>query len=132
MVHIQDLKTEFTITDLVPSGAVTGSGNGTGLDLRDYIGDVSFWAVIGAATAGTNPTMDVSIEDSADDISYAAVATGKGGPIFFPQATTAPLDTKLLIPLRNLRRYVRASKTIGGTAGPSFPVWIRTIGQKRP
>ena len=60
----KDINGELTAGILLPSGAVTADGNGAGLDLNGYTGELAVVLNCAAATAGTNPTMDVLIQDS--------------------------------------------------------------------
>ena len=51
----------------------TATGQGTGIDLQDYEGDILF-ILDSAAGGGSSPTLDVTIEDSADNSTFAAVS----------------------------------------------------------
>ena len=112
-----DLKAFLTVSTSLTSQAVTSNTNGTGVDIRSAIGEAVAILSCGAATAGTNPTMDVKIQDSADNTTFADV-TG----YTFTQVTTVASNATLRIDPRLARRYVRAVATIGGTSSPSFPL----------
>lgn len=111
---------------LLPA-AVTASGNGTGVDLKDYIGLAKVILHSAKASAGTSPTMDVKIQDSADDSSYADVS----GAAFTQVTDVADSLQGISLDLDKCRRYVRAVKTIGGTDSPSFVLGCVLIGKKQ-
>lgn len=121
---IKDIKAHMTASVSLVPAARTASGNGTGVDLQNYVGDVMALVHSGAGT-GTTPTLDAKIQDSADDSSYADVT----GLTFTQITTTASLQT-LKIDSRAVRRYVRVVFTIGGTT-PSFPCMADIIGMKQ-
>ena len=64
------------------------------------------------AVAGTNPTLDVAIQVSADDAVYITVQS-------FSQITSTGTVYKALT---NFGKWVRLVYTIGGTDSPSFTV----------
>lgn len=103
----------ISLVDVLPVASVSASGNGTGVDLQQYAGQV---AVILDAhnVSGTTPTMDVKIQDSADNSSFADAGYA------FTQVTTTDSAQKLVINKNELRRYVRVVKTAGGTS----PVYL--------
>jgi hypothetical protein len=112
-----DLKSLPTYTASLKSQAFATTSAGTGVDLRSAVGEAVAILACSAATAGTNPTLDVKIQDSADNSTFADV-TG----YTFTQVTNADSLQTLRIDPRLVRRYVRAYATIGGTSSPSFPV----------
>lgn len=105
---------------------VTSSGNGTGVDLQDYDGEAIAILKVGAATAGTNPTMDCKLQESADDSTYTDVSGGG-----FTQVTTTASQQKISLNTDELKRYVRLVKTIGGTSSPSFPMSAKIVAWKK-
>lgn len=107
-----------------PTAARTATGQTSGIDLQQYDGDVVF-VLDSAAGTGTSPTMDVTIEDSADNSSFAAIT----GAAFTQVAGTASAQ-KLVISKDEARRYVRVKYTIGGTS-PSFTFSVNGIGVKK-
>lgn len=95
--------------------AVTANTNGTGVDTQGYNSAVATIEV--GAVSGTSPTLDIKIQDSADNSSFADV-TG----LTFTQVTAANNSQVLRIEGLNTstrRRYLRAVATVGGTS-PSF------------
>lgn len=83
------------------SGPVAAAGQAT----------VAVLAVHCTAASGTTPTLDVSLEESADGDSWSAI-TGSG----ITQLTAAGNKMATALVTKN---YVRAAVTIGGTT-PSF------------
>jgi hypothetical protein len=94
------------------SGAETATGNGTGVELGDK-GTVRLLLVI-TAVAGTNPTLDITIETSSDN--GVADAWRSMGTFAQQTATT----TGVWKTFSGADRYVRSRRTIGGTGSPSF------------
>ncbi len=96
------------------AGTFTSSTNGTGVDLMQYDGQVAVLLDC-AAGAGTSPTNNVKVQDSADNSTFADVAG-----LAFTQVTNAAASRqKLVFDTKDVRRYVRLVATIGGTT-PSF------------
>lgn len=99
---------------------VSASGNGTPV----LVGERRTFEVevrVGGAVSGTNETLDVKLQDSADGVSFADMG------VSFTQITATMLaatgvDTKQVRVARTAsdRPYVRIVKTIGGTDSPSF------------
>lgn len=104
----------FTYKTLLAPLARTTTANGTGLDITGYVDDIEV-VLLNNTTSGTTPTLDVKIQDSADNSSFADV-TG----LTFSQVTAALTNpSSLKIPANTCRQYIRAVATIGGTT-PSF------------
>ena len=104
-----------------PTAARTATGQTSGIDLKDYDGDVVF-LLDSAAGTGTSPTLDVTIEDSADNSSFAAITDAA-----FTQVTGTASAQKLVVNKDSARRYVRVKYTIGGTT-PSFTFSVNAVG----
>lgn len=108
-----------------PTAARTATGQTAGIDLRVYDGDVVF-VLDSAAGAGTSPTLDVTIEDSADNSSFSALSGAA-----FTQVTGTASAQKLSIDKDNAKRYVRIKYTIGGSSGQSFTFSVNALGLKK-
>ena len=96
--------------------AITANTNGIGVDTLGY-NSAAVSLETGAVT-GTTPTLDVKIQDSADNSTFADLAT----PVAFTQITAA--NNSQILRLEGLnatgrRRYIRAVATVGGTT-PNF------------
>lgn len=123
-----DPKNQLTITSARASAAFAASANVTGIDLRDYIGNVTVIFNIGTATAGTNPTYDASLQSGSASDGSDAVAFSPA--VAITQATGASLQS-VNVDTRQAARYLKIVQTIGGTSSPSFPVGITLIGTKQ-
>lgn len=115
-----------TLLNPVPVADVTSTGNGTDLDLQSYAGEIVILADV-KNIAGSSPTMDISIQDSADNSSFAAISPA----LAFTQVTTVASAQKLVINKDTLRRYVRVVKTIGGTSSPEYYVSVKILAVKK-
>ena len=104
-----------------PTAARTATGQTSGIDLRTYDGDLVF-LLDSAAGSGTSPTLNVTIEDSADNSSFAAISGAA-----FTQVTGTASAQKLVVNKDSARRYVRVKYTIGGTS-PSFTFSVNAVG----
>jgi len=104
-----------------PTAARTSTGQTSGIDLKNYDGDVVF-LLDSAAGTGTSPTLDVTIEDSADNSSFAAISGAA-----FTQVVDAASAQKLVVNKDSARRYVRIKYTVGGTT-PSFTFSVNAVG----
>jgi hypothetical protein len=119
-----DVYSGTTVSNLIGGGRLTATGNGTGVDMRDYEGQALVVLSFGAG-GGTTPTLDVKLQDSPDDSTYTDI-TGKA----FTQVTgTASLQT-MAIDLNGANRYIRAVRTISGTS-PTFDGAVTIAGRKK-
>jgi hypothetical protein len=101
-----DLKNETISFELLPAGSRSaGTVNGTGVDIRNYQGFIKVH--LNAATGGTG-TLDVKIQDSADNSSFADVSGYS-----FTQVTTTGGNQSIGVDARLCRRYIRAVSTVG-------------------
>ncbi|MFZ9777582.1 MAG: hypothetical protein ACO3CI_04530 [Schleiferiaceae bacterium] len=121
MAIIQQALDKLALIAGHPTAARTATGQTSGIDLKDYDGDVVF-LLDSAAGTGTSPTLDVTIEDSADNSSFAAI-TGAA----FTQVVDAASAQKLVVNKDSARRYVRVKYTITGTT-PSFTFSVNAVG----
>lgn len=95
---------------LLATTSITGTGNQTGVDLKDWEGEIQI--IFLATAAGSGATLDFRIEESADNSSYAA-ATGGG----FTQVGNTASKQVITLNTNDLKRYIRLSCTAeGGTA----------------
>jgi hypothetical protein len=121
MAIIQQALDKLALIAGHPTAARTSTGQTSGIDLKNYDGDVVF-LLDSAAGTGTSPTLDVTIEDSADNSSFAAI-TGAA----FTQVVDAASAQKLVVNKDSARRYVRVKYTITGTT-PSFTFSVNAVG----
>lgn len=117
------------VLNLMTASSITASGNGSGVDLREYEGDIAVLLDVSAPASGTNPTMDVKIQHSSDDGSADAYADLSGAS--FTQVSSAASAQKLVINSDEAERYIRAVRTIGGTASPAYFMSIKGVALKK-
>jgi hypothetical protein len=110
---------------LIPSAAITADGNGTGVDLLAYEGDICIIMNSAAGTGNPDNTLDVKIQHSDDNSSFSDVTSGA-----FTQVTTAASVQKMVLNSDSLKRYIRAVKDVGGTT-PSFIAGIVGVAVKK-
>lgn len=91
----------------VASAARTATGTGTAFDTSD-VDEITATLAITAAS-GTTPTLDVTLETTADGTNYYTVGA-------FAQKTTTATEAKVFTGLGSLSRW---KWTVGGTT-PSF------------
>lgn len=120
MTAIQDIAGQLTLTALLATAARTATANGTGVDCRALRGR-ALVILDSAAGTGTTPTLDVKLQDSADNSSFADI-TGAT----FTQVTNAASLQSIAVNLDGARRYVRAVSTIAGTT-PSFTYSLNMV-----
>jgi hypothetical protein len=114
---MRDLHGETTVVAALVPAVVTATGNGPAIDLRGYQGIGKIILNCAAAGAGTNPTMDVKVQDSAaNSTDWLDVSPA----LAFSQVTNADSIQSIGVDTRAVRRYIRLVKTIGGTSNPSF------------
>jgi len=121
MAIIQQALDKLALIAGHPTAARTSTGQTSGIDLKNYDGDVVF-LLDSAAGTGTSPTLDVTIEDSADNSSFAAISGAA-----FTQVVDAASAQKLVVNKDSARRYVRIKYTVGGTT-PSFTFSVNAVG----
>jgi len=123
-MKIIDVHGELLASNLI-AGTYTADANGAGADLQGYQGVLKIVLDSGAG-GGTTPTLDVKIQDSADNSTFADVL-GK----VFTQVTGASASIQsLAIDTRAVRRYIRAVLAITGTS-PTFGLAVAVVGQKQ-
>lgn len=123
-MNLQTIMDMLTLLNLFPSAARTATANGTGVDLQQYSGDVAV-VLDSAAGTGTSPTLDVKLQDSADNSTFADITSAT-----FTQVTGTAAQQKIVINKDAAKRYVRAVATIGGTS-PSFTFSVNAVGVKK-
>ena len=122
-MKIVDIHGELLASNLI-AGTYTADANGASADLQGYQGVLKIVLDSGAG-GGTTPTLDVKIQDSADNSTFADVL-GK----VFTQVTDIASIQSLAIDTRAVRRYIRAVIAITGTS-PTFGLAVVVAGQKQ-
>lgn len=121
-----NLGDQLQVGVIIPSAAIAANANGTGLDIQQYEGEVCFILNSALGTGNADNTLDIKIQDSADNSTGWADVSGAA----FTQVTTAASVQKLSLVTDNVARYVRAVKTVGGTT-PSFIAGCVLVGMKK-
>lgn len=112
-----DLPNYLTPLPILPIAAVASTANGTSIDLVAYEGKVFCRLDAGNSTAGTNPTLDLVFKTSSDNSSWS------NANVAFTQINAA--STQVVgLDTRDVDRYIRLDRVIGGTNSPSFPVSV--------
>lgn len=116
---------QANIVELAPMAVRTSTYTGTGFDVSAYTGSCHVILQSSAATVGTNPTLDVKLQDSDvlgsgyEDIPDAA----------FSQLTAAADVTSMItIKPDELKKFIRVVGTIGGTSTPTFGFGVSMVG----
>jgi hypothetical protein len=118
---------KLELLSLHPVAARTATGEATSVDLRDYDGDLMLNLDSAAAGAGTNPTLDVTVEHSDE----ASANFTQIGTTAFTRVTSTASRQALVISKDEAKRYVRVKYTIGGTNSPSFTFSVTGVGVKK-
>lgn len=122
---MHDHAREMDLQVMEAAEQISAGGNGTGLDISGYIGTLAVH-LNAENESGTNPTLDVHIEESDDNSTYTDVTDGA-----FAQVTdAAAADEKLVLDTRALKKYIRAVDALGGTS-PVFNRAIALMGRKQ-
>lgn len=121
---IYDLPNYVTPIAALPVAAVAATANGTPYDMNGFIGNVLFRVDAGNATAGTNPTLDLVFKQSSDNSNWS------NANVAFTQITGATSQV-VSVDTREVYRYGRIDRVIGGTNSPSFPVSVVGFSQKQ-
>lgn len=114
---------------LIPMADVTASGNGTGIDVTDFVGTIAV-TLSAKNVAGTTPTMDVKLQDSADNSTFADITSAVFTQVTDAGTKAATLE-KISVNIDSCRKYLRAVKTIGGTNSPEFLLSCTGLGVKQ-
>lgn len=112
-MNLAPLKIVTANESLYPSVATTATGVGTALPGYSGADSLIFELDVTVVT-GTNPTLDVLVQDSADGVNFFTLAT-------FTQVTAAAHAVQRInkTTTPNLDK-LRVSFTIGGTSTPTF------------
>jgi hypothetical protein len=89
---------------LLATTTITGTGNQTGVDIKDYEGDVQI--ILAGTAAGADASLAFRIEESSDDSTYTAAAGGT-----FTVIGNAAARQVVTLNSNDLKRYIRLSCT---------------------
>jgi len=115
----------LSLLNLAATAAITATGNGTGVDLKDYVGTA---AIILDSTVGTGttPTSNTKIQDSDDNSTFADVS----GAAFAQVTNAGASQQRIALNVDSVRRYIRVVDTLTGTS-PSFTRSVNLLGRKQ-
>ena len=127
MSSLVNIPSHANAVSLDGSAQVTSTSNGSGVDIRDYVGLAMVILDAGAATAGTSPTLDVKLQESSDDSTYSDIS----GATFTQVTDSAASHQTLRLDLKPLKRYIRVVATVGGTSTPTFAYGVTMVAAKQ-
>jgi len=113
----------FTVS-ISDNAEFTTSVNGSAIEVTDFTRGCIFY-LTASAGLGTNPTLDVKIQDSPDALVWSDVP----GLTFAPIATF-PTNERIPIYADKLNKFVRVSIVIGGTT-PSYFLSLVAVFEER-
>lgn len=120
MTAIQDMGSQLTAVNLLPTAARTTTANGTGVDMQARRG-TALVVLDSAAGSGTTPTLDLKLQDSADNSTFADIAGAT-----FTQVAGVASRQSIVVNVDGTARYWRAVSTIAGDT-PSFTFSLNAI-----
>ncbi len=126
-----DLKNDLDRITLIAFSTYTSTQTGTAVDCsaRDGIAIVKLKAA--DITGGTSPTLDVEIQDSADNSTFATASDIDGTDCDFTQVdasnTAAVKDQEIFIDLGTQNRYIRALATIANAQSGAVTFGVEMI-----
>jgi len=126
-MSLQQIWDNVSLESLIPSGQYGATETGAGVDVREYTGFAEI--IIDAGAVSTGDTLDVKIQESADDGATDAYTDVAGAA--FTQATDAgALIEGIGVDMDARERYIRAVGTLtGGTPQVAFSVHL--VGLKK-
>lgn len=116
---------QANVVELAANAERTSTLTATGVDVKDYDGTVQLILMSTAATAGTNPTLNVKIQES------DAVGSGYedvSGAAFAEVTDAADVTEMISLKIGELKRYIRVVGTIAGTSTPTFAFGVCMVG----
>lgn len=126
MLH--NLGSKTYVGSLLGADSRSASANGTGFDLQGS-NDAEGEAIVildSEAGSGTSPTLDVKLQDSANNSDWSDISGAT-----FTQVTDGGAGfEKISINCNDVRRYVRAVATLGGVT-PAFVFGVSLVYGKK-
>lgn len=123
---LDDLKNNLLEqTGLISASIGSGETDGTGIDTTDYVPRQLSLLVTGVNIQGTTPTLDVKVQESADNSTNWTDVTGAS----VTQITTTTSVQR--INFQATKRYVRVAATVGGTSTPQYAISAVFAAQRR-
>jgi len=132
MSHLLNALAQANGASLAVADERTSTLTGTGIDVQDYEGIALIVLNSGAASAGTNPTLNVKLQESSDDGDADAYADVSGATFTEVTGVAGTAGVQVLkVNVSDLERYIRVIGTIGGTSTPTFDFSVEFIGFKK-
>lgn len=124
---MQDL-IQANVIEALANAVRTSTVTGSAIDVRQYEGKGQVILSTSAATAGTSPTLNVKLTESATSGgSYTDVASGA-----FEEVTDAADSTQMIpIDFAASKGFLKVVGTIGGTSTPTFGFSVTIVGRKK-
>ena len=120
-----DAKANTAPVQLLVPATRTSSANGTGVDMKDYVGRIEVTLDVGAVS-GTTPTLDVKVQEC--DTSGGTYTDIAGATL--TQVTTANAIHSIQVDIDAAKQFIRAVATLAGTS-PSFACGVNARGIKQ-
>lgn len=125
-MNIDTFADELTQFVLSAPDAEGSTVTGTGVDIRDYDGQLKISQNTGTITGGSSPTLNGKLQHSDSSGSgYADVSSGA-----FTEVDASDDDQSITVHTRNLKRYVRYVGTIAGSP-TSVDLAVTGVGVKQ-
>jgi hypothetical protein len=126
----QNIATQLQTIDLLPQQAVLIDGDGTGVDVTQFVGSIAVMLTAKCA-AGTAPTLGVKLQESdASGSGYTDIVGATFTSVTDAGSSAAVLE-KIVVNVDAAKKYIRAVKDIGGTDNPQFLVSCVAVGLKQ-
>ncbi len=127
MTHLLNALAQTVGAALAAAARRTTTLSGTAIDVLAYEG-VALVLLNASAGTGTSPTLDVKLQHSDDNSTFADVTSGAFSQVTDAAETAGVKVMKLNV--SDLKRYVRVVGTIAGTT-PSFDFGVEFVGIKK-
>lgn len=114
------------VLELIPAQAATSTVTGSGVDLLDYDGKLKIILMSSAESGDADETLNVKIQDSADNSSFADITGATFTEVVYNVDSTEGIGLEVT----PQRRYIRAVGTLAGTT-PVFSFGVVAVGAKK-
>lgn len=116
--------TQANVVELAPVLLRTSTLTGSAIDVRKYEGIGQIILMSNAATAGTTPTLNVKIQESATSGGSYTDVTGA----VFAQVDDSPDSTQMIaFDFNACKGFIKVIGTIAGTDTPTFTFGVAAV-----
>ena len=138
--RLEDLGNSLgTVTLLEAARRINGTFNSSGIDIRNAQGR-GLLRVSSSLGVGTTPVLAITVQDSADNVTFAAVTAARlqnretGVAATFANVTDVVEagTQELVLDVTGARRFVRIVFTITGAAGQGFDCYAELVAAPAP